>query len=91
MLIGSVLMYICVLFVVWARFCSEIYVLVYLYSFLILFFCILYCVLCFVFLFCWCCGSLAPNEDTVRFRCGVESHALAFWKKIKNIFDFSGF
>ena len=35
-------------------------------------FCFAFCCLVCVFIFCWHGGSLAPNVDIVRFRCGGE-------------------
>jgi len=71
----------CVLFVVWVKFCFEIYALVSLYSCLVWYFCILYCVLCFVFLFYWCYGSLTPNEDIMRSKCGGGEPCSYFLRK----------
>jgi len=31
--------------------------------------------------FCWCGGSLAPNEDIVRLRCGAGEAILAAFEK----------
>ena len=48
-------------------------------------------VLCFFCAFVLGCGSLAPNEDIVRFRCGGESYTLfepVFVKKFQFLLYF---
>jgi len=85
--------YMCVLLVVWGEVLFwDLCVSLFMFLSCFMFLCTL---LCFVFLSCWSCGSLAPNEDIVTFRCGErEPCSCFFWKKFKKFkifFAFSGF